>query len=357
MISSLLAFLTALFLGLVIMPVVIKVAKMKYLVDEPTESRKVHKRSVPTIGGICIFATFLFSVSFWGGWEKYKALTLEDYSFFQYFIASILLLFFVGLKDDITGISPFKKLVAHIIVASIMVFFGNMRLTSMEGIFGLYELPYNVSVLLSIFTYIVVVNSVNLIDGIDGLAGGIGFIGALAFGIWFYLAGEIFFTLMSFALAGALLAFLVFNMAPARIFMGDSGSLVLGFVLCVLAMKLANFEPLTIHPSIKKVSQPVIAMAILAYPLLDTLRVFVIRIAKGNSPFSADKNHIHHHILKKGYSHKRASLILYVFAVILISVTGIAGKLEPTLGFIVMLVLGFALVQLLIFTLPSSSRK
>lgn len=357
MLSSSLAFLTSLVLGIVIMPVVIKVAKMKYLVDEPSENRKVHKRSVPTIGGICIFATFLFSVSFWGGWEKYKVLTLEDYSFYQYFIASILLLFFVGLKDDITGISPFKKLIAHIMVAAIMVFFGNMRITSLEGIFGIYELPYTISAVLSIFTYIVVVNSVNLIDGIDGLAGGIGFIGSVAFGIWFYFAGEVFFTLMSFALAGSLLSFLVFNMSPARIFMGDSGSLVLGFVLCVLAMKLANFEPTTIHPSIKKVSQPVIAMAILAYPLLDTLRVFVIRVLKGNSPFSADRNHIHHHILNKGYSHKKAAIILYFFAVILILTTGFAGKLEPTLGFFVMLIIAFVMVQLLLFTLPAKSSK
>lgn len=349
--SWLLSFICSLFLALTLCPVIIKVSKIKHLVDEPKEDRKVHRRSVPTVGGIGIFASFLFSLSFWAGWGS-KSMHIEDYQFYQYFVACLLLLFFMGLKDDLTGLSPFKKLAALVLVGLIMVFLAPMRITNMGGLFGIHELPEAMSIALSLFTYIVVVNSINLIDGIDGLAGGIGAIAGIAFGTWFFLAGNLFFAVLGFSLAGALIGFLVFNASPAKIFMGDSGSLLVGFILCVLAMKLISYQDHEMPSIFAHVSRPVLAMTILAYPLIDTIRVFIIRAVNGRSPLSADKNHIHHRLIGNGYSHMRSSAIICAFSGSLLLILFSLRDFSPTWSFGIMLVLGLVLTIFLLRIKP-----
>jgi UDP-N-acetylmuramyl pentapeptide phosphotransferase/UDP-N-acetylglucosamine-1-phosphate transferase len=193
---------------------------------------------------------------------------------------------------------------------------GDIRITGLHGIFGVYEIPYWGSVFLSIFTYVVVVNAFNLIDGVDGLAAGIGFISCCAFGVWFIFAREFPYAALSFALAGALSGFLIFNFSPAKIFMGDSGSLVIGMFICVLAIKMIEFPIHRLDHFWMRVSKPVYAISALAYPLLDTLRVFVIRAVRGQSPFTADRNHIHHKLLDCKYSHRKTVIIIYVFSAI-----------------------------------------
>jgi len=170
-----LVFFTAFVVVLYSTPALIKVAVLKRLIDAPTEERKIHKRSVPTIGGIIIFAGTLFSYALWysiedvGHYDK----ILQSVREFKLIIATSLILFFVGVKDDIIGTAPVKKLFAHIIVALILVLMGDIRITSLHGIFGVNNIPYWGSVFLSIFTYVVVVNAFNLIDGVDGLAAGV----------------------------------------------------------------------------------------------------------------------------------------------------------------------------------------
>ncbi len=349
--SWLFSFITSLFLAIIITPVIIKVAKIKHLVDEPKEDRKVHRKSIPTVGGIGIFAAFLFSLSFWAGWGS-KSILTEDYQFYQYFVACLLLLFFMGLKDDLTGLSPFKKLFALMIVGLIMVFLAPMRISNMGGLFGIDHLPGLMGVALSLFTYIVVVNSINLIDGIDGLAGGVGAIAGIAFGLWFYFAGNLFFAVLGFSLAGALVGFLVFNFSPAKVFMGDGGSLIVGFILCVLAMKMISYNDVDMPAELGHISRPVLTMTILAYPLMDTIRVFIVRTVTGRSPLSADKNHIHHRLIGNGFSHRKASAIIYTFSIIMLAVLFCLKDLSPTQSFLIMLPLGMLLVGLLLWIKP-----
>ncbi|MES2628101.1 MAG: MraY family glycosyltransferase [Bacteroidota bacterium] len=351
MASWLFSFFTSFFLALIITPVIIKVAKIKHLVDEPKEDRKVHQRSIPTVGGIGIFAAFLFSLSFWAGWGS-KSIFFPDYQFYQYFVACLLLLFFMGVKDDLTGLSPFKKLFALVIVGLIMVFLAPMRVTNMGGLFGIGHLPMGMSIALSLFTYIVVVNSINLIDGIDGLAGGVGAIAGVAFGLWFYMVGNLFFAVLGFALAGALIGFLVFNFSPAKIFMGDGGSLIVGFILCVLAMKLISYEDHQIPAGMDNLSRPVLAMTVLAYPLIDTIRVFIVRTVTGRSPLSADKNHIHHRLIGNGFSHRKASAIIYAFCSVMLITLYFLKELTPTMSFLVMFTLGLILIGVLVWVKP-----
>src|SRR4051812_45635332 len=320
MAALILVFLTSFIVVLYSTPALIKVAVLKRLIDAPSEERKIHKRSVPTIGGIIIYAGTLFAYALWFDVEDriYYDKIFKSVTEFKLIIATSLILFFVGVKDDIIGTAPVKKLFAHIVVALILVLMGDIRITGLHGIFGVYDIPYWGSVFISIFTYVVVVNAFNLIDGVDGLASGIGLISCCAFGTWFIFADEFPYAALSFALAGALSGFLIFNFSPAKIFMGDSGSLVIGMFICVLAIKMIEYPIQELDSFWVRVSKPVFAISALAYPLMDTLRVFVIRAVKGQSPFNADRNHIHHKLLDCKFSHVKTVIIIYAFSVITI---------------------------------------
>src|SRR3954470_3896786 len=316
MTALILVFLTSFVVVLYSTPALIKVAVLKRLIDAPSEERKIHTRSIPTIGGIIIYAGTLFAYALWFDVEDrvYYDKIFKSVTEFKLIIATSLILFFVGVKDDIIGTAPVKKLFAHIVVALILVLMGDIRITGLHGIFGVSEIPYWGSVFISIFTYVVVVNAFNLIDGVDGLAAGIGFLSCCAFGTWFIFANEFGYATLSFALAGALSGFLIFNFSPAKIFMGDSGSLVIGMFICVLAIKLIEYPIDKLDNFWVQVSKPVFAISALAYPLMDTLRVFIIRAVKGQSPFTADRNHIHHKLIDCRYSHKKTVIIIYLFS-------------------------------------------
>lgn len=339
-------------------PALIKVAKLKHLVDEPSEARKLHKRSVPTIGGIIIFCAFIFSAFLWYPDPESSPNAVDDLDQFMYLMASLILLFFVGVKDDIIGMSPVKKLVAHLMVGYILVVMGGIKITSFHGLLGMdIELPDYASILISIFTYIVIVNAINLIDGVDGLASGVGFIASVAFCIWFAAAGEKQWALIAIALSGSLLGFLIFNFSPARIFMGDSGSLIIGAVLSVLAIKLIESPVKFLPDGYQHISTPVAAMAILGYPLLDTLRVFVIRTAAGKSPLSADRNHLHHKLLDKNNQHKPTVITIYIFSLVLVAQTFFFQFPNPNISFALSLGICALFVGFVFYVYPKKKKK
>jgi UDP-GlcNAc:undecaprenyl-phosphate/decaprenyl-phosphate GlcNAc-1-phosphate transferase len=343
MVALILVFLTSFVVVLYSTPSLIKVAVLKRLIDSPTEDRKIHKRSVPTIGGIIIYAGTLFAYALWYNIDDmiYYDKILESVKEFKLIIATSLILFFVGVKDDIIGTAAVKKLFAHIIVALILVLMGDIRITGLHGIFGVSDIPYWGSVFISIFTYVVVVNSFNLIDGVDGLAAGIGFLSSCAFGVWFIFAHEFPYAALSFSLAGALLGFLIFNFSPAKIFMGDSGSLVIGMFICVLAIKMIEYPIKQLDSFWVHVSKPVFAISTLAYPLMDTLRIFIIRAVKGQSPFTADRNHIHHKLIDCQFSHIKTVIIIYIFSLITIGTSLITYFfIAPTYGLITIVLSG-----------------
>ena len=345
-----LGFITSFFVVLLATPSLIKVAKLKRLVDEPTEDRKHHRASVPTIGGIIIFAASIFAYALWFPWDNISFYGSphqfsESVKEFKFLIAAAILIFFIGVKDDIIGVAPVKKLVGHIIVGFILVLMADFRIVSLHGVFGVGELPYYASVFLSVFTYIVIVNAYNLIDGSDGLAAGIGFITSCYFGLWFYFSFQFDLSLLAFILAGSLGAFLIFNFSPARIFMGDSGSLFIGAFTFVMALKCIETDTTLLPPIIKGMSAPIYTMAVLAYPLIDTLRVFTLRLTQGLSPFVADRQHIHHSLIDKGYSHGQTALILYAITSIVPLLLFFFVDINPTIAFFGMFFLSFALVH------------
>jgi UDP-N-acetylmuramyl pentapeptide phosphotransferase/UDP-N-acetylglucosamine-1-phosphate transferase len=224
-----------------------------------------------------------------------------------------MIIFFVGIKDDIIGTAPLKKLVAQVLVALIYVILAKIKLNGFHGIFEVEEIPDFIAIPLSVFTVVVIMNAFNLIDGVDGLAAGVGFIGAMVFGLWFLFSGNSVESCLAFSLAGALLGFLGYNFSPARVFMGDSGSLTIGSIMAFLAIQLIEYEKsYYLAAPLDVISKPALVVAALFYPLYDTLRVFIIRISKKRSPFSADRLHIHHRLLDAGFNHKSTVIILYL---------------------------------------------
>ncbi|MBL7962938.1 MAG: undecaprenyl/decaprenyl-phosphate alpha-N-acetylglucosaminyl 1-phosphate transferase [Flavobacteriales bacterium] len=361
----LLGFLTAFVVVLFTMPVLIKVALMKHLVDEPNDKRKLHHRSVPTIGGIILFAAIIFSYALWfpqagtlgiqaeGFKAMYQAMGAA-YRDFKFLIAAMVLLFFIGVKDDIVGFSPVKKLVGHIIVGYILVVMAGMRIKDMHGILGIYELPFAVSVAFSLFVYVVLVNAFNLIDGVDGLAGGVGFISAMSFAAWLFLSGDVAMALLACVLGGALLGFLIFNTHPARVFMGDSGSLIVGAILCVLVLHVVDHETRKLPLWLRNVPAPLFAMAAVAYPLVDTFRVFFLRAVRGVSPFTADRNHIHHRLMDRGLGHRGTVAVLYAYSIAMVLLSLVTRDLQPNKGLLILGVAAFGLVLLpLLFKRPA----
>ncbi|QHT65758.1 undecaprenyl/decaprenyl-phosphate alpha-N-acetylglucosaminyl 1-phosphate transferase [Rhodocytophaga rosea] len=308
MLSILTSFLTSFIITYTAIPMVLRVAQIRKIFDEPDE-RKIHKKTIPALGGVAMFSGLFFSIMFWSQPELFINL--------RWVILSLVIMFLLGLKDDIVSINPYKKLIGQIVAAMLVVVWGDIRLNSLHGLFGIYELIPAIDIVLSIFVMIVIVNAFNLIDGIDGLAGGIGVIASLVFGGMFLISNEPLLALISFSLTGALLAFLRYNFSPASIFMGDGGSLVTGFILAILCIRFININENLISET-SHFPAPAIALAILIVPLADTLRVFIIRIMNKKSPFSADRNHIHHLLLNLRLNHKKAALTLYLMNILFI---------------------------------------
>lgn len=303
MYEIILSFITAFCLTYVAIPSIIQIAQSKNLVDEPDE-RRSHTTSTPSLGGVAIFVGTVFSIIMWTPFNYFGDL--------QYILCAFIIIFLIGVKDDIQPISPSKKLLGELLAAFILVFKANIKLTSLYGIFGIYALNEYVSVGLTVFTIIVIINAFNLIDGINGLSGSIGILITVVLGTWFYQIQRLEISIVAFALAGSCLAFLRFNITPAKIFMGDTGALLLGLVCSVLAILFIEIHN-DLEGSIYYIkSAPSFAVAILILPLFDTLRVFTLRILRGRSPFYADRTHIHHLLLDTGLNHMQATIFLVI---------------------------------------------
>ncbi len=320
-------------------PIVIQVAEQKKLYDVP-DDRKIHTGLVPSLGGVGIFAGFIFA----------SLLSISSFTNpeFQYFFAAAVVIFFLGLKDDLILLSATKKFMGQVIAASILIHLGGIKIDNMHGLFGIQEIPEAFSLALSYLTIIVVINSFNLIDGVDGLAGSLGLMTMLIFGIYFFANDMLAYALLALGMAGSLIAFLIFNYQPAKIFMGDSGSLLLGLINAILVVKFISVADSS--EVIYRVNSVVaVGFSILMVPLFDTLRVFAIRILNGRSPFTPDRNHVHHLLLDFGLSHTIVTIICVGINLVFIAMAYYGSVWGPTETIFAMLILAFSGVGILYY--------
>lgn len=340
--SSLLAFGITRFA----IPPIVYTSRLKNLCAA-SNGRTLHKKTTPTLGGIAVFAGFIVStVIFAGTYFKFDL---------QYIICGLVIVFFIGIKDDITITDPWKKLAGQILAAGIIAILADIRINNFYGLFGINQIPYIPSILFTIFVFLVIINGFNLIDGIDGLASGVGIVTSLVFGIWFWITGNIAFTILGFTFAASSSALFYFNVfgEKNKLFLGDTGSLVTGFVLSVLTCRFLQFD-LFGNGIVYIQSAPAVAVGILIIPLFDTLRVFALRIVQGKSPFVADRQHIHHYLIQLGNTHLQATLILIsvnLFFIVLCYLLQGIGILQLTI-----LILGIASLMSYILVIFAKKR-
>jgi UDP-N-acetylmuramyl pentapeptide phosphotransferase/UDP-N-acetylglucosamine-1-phosphate transferase len=309
-----LAFFLSAFLVYILIPAIVRLSVAKKLFDVPNE-RRVNMTVVPNLGGIALFAGICIS----------SLLCIRDMAFtdFRYILAAMIIMFYTGLKDDILMITANKKFLAQIFTGIILVVAGNIRITNLHGILGIHEISYVWSFGLSMLAIVAVINSINLIDGIDGLAAGIGIFISLFFGTTFFMDGHIPYAILSFSIAGSLVAFIGFNVfgKKNKIFMGDTGSLLLGTLFAVMTIRYNEFA----ITSVNRFYSPAISLAVISVPLFDMARVFCVRVFQRRSPFMADMCHIHHKLLRLGYSHKKSAILIISVNILIVYLIYLCG--------------------------------
>ena len=298
-------------LGLLGMPIVIRIAKAKGLVVRPNK-RMSHTGDVPNIGGLNICFSFMLT---------YLLFEFNQMSQSQFFLIGLFAIMCVGFIDDVLILTPTAKLLGEALAGIALIGFADLRITHLHGLFGIEQIGILPSYLLSLFVLIAIINAVNLIDGIDGLASGLGILYCLFFAIYFGLAGATSWSILGICMVGSLAVFFIYNVFGHRekIFMGDSGSLLLGYLLTAFVfhfceMNAYNDVPEWLHMS----AAPAVAICILTIPIFDTIRVSLTRIKQHRSPFQPDKNHIHHLLLKTGLNHIQTTCVLLSVSVLFI---------------------------------------
>lgn len=330
----------ALLTTLWVMPRIIIISKRKNLTAVPT-SRASHKGIVPTLGGIGVFTGLMVTNNI-AGVIFASHTQLIDLTIFNLLLFLFLL---VGVRDDLMILNARKKFLFQILIASVFTVTTGIYIKSFDGLFGLHELPVFFGMGFTVFVMVLIINAYNLIDGIDGLAGLLGGIISAIFALAFYISGHFFPALMSIALVGALSAFLVYNFSHRlKIFLGDTGSLVVGFVLAFQVVLYLNLSTGSSDPVFK--NAPVFVLALLSYPLLDTLRVFIVRIKNGQSPFTADRNHIHHRLIDLGMRHADATIIVAAYTAIIAAIAYFLDALSTTAAFAILLPVAMGLLLL-----------
>ncbi|MBU2018838.1 MAG: undecaprenyl/decaprenyl-phosphate alpha-N-acetylglucosaminyl 1-phosphate transferase [Bacteroidetes bacterium] len=290
-----------------LLPKIIGVARYKELMDNPN-GRSSHSHKVPRLGGVAFFITLMLSLYF---------IQREDqYDLINSLIPCLTILFVVGLKDDLVVLTAKSKFLTQLIVATFLVFDPELNITGLNGFLEVYAIHPVIGYLLVYVIVTGIINAINLIDGIDGLASGISLVALSSLAFIFYLSNKDFTFLLMMSMIGVVLAFLPFNLSEEKhkIFMGDTGSMLIGFILSfgVIRLLTIDIQSLkTIHLPLANL--PFLMLFILFIPVMDTLRVMTVRMIRGKGPFSPDRTHLHHFFLDNlGWSHVKTSLAMTI---------------------------------------------
>jgi len=280
-------------------PVIIKLTHRRQLLDFPG-IRKIHQIPTPTMGGIAVFASLLITLLL--------SVDFKNSPQVPGFLTALTIIFFVGLKDDILFFSPAKKFAGQLVAVLLLAYQGNYQLNSFDGFLGIGMLSPATSFLFTTFTMLVIINAFNLIDGVDGLAAILGLFSTLFLGIVFWFQGDKTHALIAFVSASSLLAFLLYNWSPAKIFLGDTGSLLIGLINAVLVIRFISTRSAISQSDFP--AAPAVGIALLFIPMADMLRLVIVRMVHGNSPFEPDMQHFHHLLLGKGLTHRQVTLFI-----------------------------------------------
>lgn len=294
---------TAFLINFLFTPLLIRFLRKVNLGDEPG-GRKIHHSFTPSMGGIVIFSASIITIGIWFDYESLVSL--------RFVLTAFLLVFLLGIRDDLVSLNPGTKLIGQVIAALMVISIAGIYFYNLNELVGFHEIPDIFSYGFTLLIIISLTNSLNLIDGMDGLAGSLMFIMFSFFGWWFLSVGNEIYGILALIFASSTLSFLTFNWYPAKIFMGDTGSLTLGFIISVFVIQFIEINlNIVDNENPYKFSGPFgAALCLMAIPIFDTLRVVLKRIKNRRSPFSPDKSHIHHFLYRMGFSQKITTGIL-----------------------------------------------
>lgn len=348
--------LTSLFIGsfvitYLIMPKIIGVVHYKSLMQNPTK-RSSHTKETPSLGGIAFYIVLILGLYFLSLWDKHENLTS--------FYPGLLILFIIGLKDDLVILSPWTKLIAQLVAISFIVLDSNFYITHLHGFLSLERISLYWSIPLATFIMLMIINAYNLIDGIDGLASIVGIIIFSVLGVIFYMLQNYFYAGISIMMIGSLIAFLRYNLSSdKKIFMGDTGSMIIGFIIGILIIRLLAIGQHELkYLPFQLENLPLVVIAILIVPLFDTTRVFTIRILNKRDPFIADRNHIHHILIDDlKMTHVQASVLLGIINILFVAVFMILGINFDNLKVLALLILAVLVFVYLFYKVGFLYRK
>ncbi len=315
-----LAFVISVFVARLIIPRILIISLRKKLFDIP-DARKIHKRAIPRLGGVSFFPTILFSCCLVLAFRSLTGYNISDLQVSYvlpeclFLICGMTLLYLTGIADDLIGVRYRQKFVVQILCACFLPISG-LWINDLYGLFGVHVISAWVGIPFTVLTIVFITNAVNLIDGIDGLASGLSSVALLVFGVLFIEKGLWMYSIIAFSTFGVLVPFFYYNVFGSverarKIFMGDTGSLTLGYILSFLAVKYSqNNLVVTSYTE----GAFVIAFSTLIVPSFDVIRVVMLRIRNGKSPFEADKNHIHHKFLAMGFTPRKALITILLIS-------------------------------------------
>lgn len=301
---------------------ILKIAKLKNIVDNP-DARKLQETPVPLLGGAAVFFGIVVGIGFFKTMVTYTAV-------FPIIMAMIAMLY-IGTADDILTIKPWKRIVFEVLAALLIIYGNRYYISNLGGLWGIDKMPLAIGIILSCITFVGVVNAINMIDGVDGLCSGFSILICTLFGLLFFFAMDYSFAALAAVTCGAQIPFFVHNVfgKKSKMFFGDGGSMLMGTVISAMIFELLSGkfnDALLAHTSSELF--PLIALdfnlvsfalAVMSIPVFDTIRVMFERIFRGNSPFEADKTHLHHLFIKAGYSHYAVTIIELALNVLVIA--------------------------------------
>ena len=340
--------LVSFLLGLLFMPIVLRIAKAKGFVVRPNK-RMSHEGEVPNIGGLNICFSFMLTF-----------LLFHSTNSNHFFLIGLFIIMVVGFIDDVLVLKPTAKLFGETLAGLALVGFADVRITHLSGLFGIDQIGIVPSYLLSLFILLAIINAINLIDGVDGLASGLGIIYCLFFTVYFRLAGELVWSNTGLCMIGVLAVFFLYNVFGKRdkIFMGDSGSLLLGYLLTAFVFHFWEVNAYhTIPPAMQMTAAPMVALCVLSVPIFDTIRVGLTRIIHGHSPFEADKNHIHHLLLRAGLNHLQTTCVLLSVSVLFIGLAVLGRNWNRWILLGADILLAFVLLMVLFYILRKKTHS
>lgn len=345
-------FVVAMLLVFAAHPLIIRIAKKMQVLDSPDEARKIQEYPVPVMGGVAVIWGIIVGAGI-------TSMFFNSYALFPTIVA-ITVMLYIGLADDILGLSPIARLLLEICLIGFIVWMDHRNMNHFHGLFGIHEIPAYLAYPLVFFAGTGIINSINMIDGVDGLSSGLCIMASLTFGVFFGLSREGSMAVMCSLTAGALIPFFLHNVfgKTSKMFIGDSGTLMMGILMTIFTLHVVDKDSFVAR-NFPNMGVVAFCISVLSVPVFDTLRVMTARVLRGISPFQADKSHLHHLFIEIGFSHVGTSICVFVLNGLNILMWFISWQIgfDPTGQFLVVVAVGLINTTGVYYTVRRMNRK